>query len=204
MLARPWCGYFFQSHRNVCLYVYIVACIFYILSSYGADGADNAEHVTAIIISTALPRMCAWQVSFAQNTLYTYARNCDACSERLFVTYVIFVIGLHFGSFCATLFSLNNVLLWRKLTIPGEFIALQWAEFSPLVAVCTCLWRLQLRWFFSKTYLWWCNFGVNFLCFCVILISSIQLRIHWWMTWWVMNDCHFKAHASVLMRVWAS
>lgn len=107
------------------MYVYIVACIFYILSSYGADGADNAEHVTAIIISTALPRMCAWQVSFAQNTLYTYARNCDACSERLFVTYVIFVIGLHFGSFCATLFSLNNVLLWRKLTIPGEFIALQ-------------------------------------------------------------------------------
>ena len=152
MLARPWCGYFFQSHRNACLYVYIVACIFYILSSYGADGADNAEHVTAIIISTALPRMCAWQVSFAQNTLYTYARNCDACSERLFVTYVIFVIGLHFGSFCATLFSLNNVLLWRKLTIPGEFIALQWAEFSPLVAACTCFWRLQLRWFFSKTF----------------------------------------------------
>ena len=36
-----------------------------------------------------------------------------------FVTYVIFVIGLYFGSFCATLFSLNNVLLWRANCATG-------------------------------------------------------------------------------------
>ena len=48
-----------------------------------------------------------------------------------------------------------------------------------------------------------CNcFSSAFLQFWCL--SSIQLRIHWWTIWWVMNDCNVKEHASVIMRVRAS
>ena len=47
----------------------------------------------------------------------------------------------------------------------------------------------------------WFDFGVNFLCFCAIFMPSIQFRVHWWMIWWVMNDCNVKAHVRVLICV---
>ncbi len=40
--------------------------------------------------------------------------------------------------------------------------------------------------------------------FCAILFSRVLLRLHWCVTWCMMNGYSVKAHGSVLMRVWAS
>ena len=50
----------------------------------------------------------------------------------------------------------------------------------------------------------WFDFGVHFLGFSAILFSRVQLRLHWCVTWCMMNDYNVKTHGSVLMRVWAS
>ena len=50
----------------------------------------------------------------------------------------------------------------------------------------------------------WFDFGVLFPGFCAILFSRVQLRLHWCVTWCMMNGYNVKAHGSVLMRVWAS
>ena len=68
--CAPVMWLFFQSHRNACLYVYIVACIFYILSSYGADVADNAEHVTAIMFDCIASHVRAAGVVFTEHFVY--------------------------------------------------------------------------------------------------------------------------------------
>ena len=48
----------------------------------------------------------------------------------------------------------------------------------------------------------WFDFGVHFFGVCAIRMSSVQLRVHWWMIWWVMNDCNVKAHVRVLICVY--
>ena len=40
--------------------------------------------------------------------------------------------------------------------------------------------------------------------FCATLFSRVLLRLHWCVTWCMMNGYSVKAHGSVLMRVWAS
>ena len=32
----------------------------------------------------------------------------------------------------------------------------------------------------------WFDFGVHFLGFCAILFSRVQLRLHWWVIWWMI------------------
>jgi hypothetical protein len=58
---------FVQSHRNVCLYDYIVAFIFY---HHSADAADNAGHVTAIIFDCIASHVRVAGVVFTEHFVY--------------------------------------------------------------------------------------------------------------------------------------
>jgi hypothetical protein len=122
---------------------------------------------------TVSPCMCVWQVSFSPNTLYICARNCDACTGRMFCHLRYFCYRTVFWFFLCNLVQFEyRVTLARAHNSRGiHCIAMSWIR--PLGSSVHTLLTFAIAMIFSNTFClksyfvlltWKLNLCLHLLC----------------------------------------